>query len=382
MKTVKLYDQDAYAVSFDAKVIFCEKSENGYEVVLDRTLFFPEEGGQSPDQGTLSNHRVIDVQIRLGVIYHTVEASFLIGQKVHGEIDFTHRFSNMQQHTGEHIFSGLVHARFGYDNVGFHLSDQTVTMDFSGPMTEEEVLEIELKANEVIINNLLVEVSYPTQEALRTLVYRSKIEIKEQVRIVTIKGVDVCACCAPHVRRTGEIGVLKVISVQNYKGGVRISLLCGYRALRDYAERLKLLTQLGTYLSTSQDALFETVSKLKASTQSLKSQVISLKREQLEYELAKVKKDQKDVLLFLEELDPQIVREAVNTLVKEHDGICGIFTKEEKGYKFILGSSFVDLRETAKILKEKLDARGGGSKAMIQGSVNASKQAIKQVILG
>ena len=232
--TEKLYDQDAYAVEFDAKVLSCEayhdKDESGYHVVLDRTLFFPEEGGQSPDKGTINGIEVTDVQIKKDVVTHSLKEPLAVDENVHGKIDWTHRFNNMQQHSGEHIFSGIVHSRFGYDNVGFHLSDNIVTMDFNGVLTADEVKEIETAVNDVIVKNLPVEITYPAKEELAALDYRSKIEIEGQVRIVTIPGVDVCACCAPHVKRTGEIGTLNVQSLSNYKGGVRISILSGFRA--------------------------------------------------------------------------------------------------------------------------------------------------------
>ena len=215
--TIKLYDQDAYAVKFTAKVLSCreniEKNRTTYETVLDQTHFFPEEGGQSPDKGTINGVEVLDVQIKKDVIFHTLKAPLTEGSKVEGEIDWTHRFSNMQQHSGEHIFSGLVHGKFGYDNVGFHLSDQSVTMDFNGILSDTEVREIEQKVNECIARNIEIEVTFPSKELEKQLEYRSKIEIEDQIRIVTIPGFDVCACCAPHVRRTGEIGILKVLNV-------------------------------------------------------------------------------------------------------------------------------------------------------------------------
>ena len=217
--TKKLYDLDAYGTEFEAKVLTCEevkkKDTTGYAVTLDQTLFFPEEGGQSPDQGTINGISVLDVQIKKDVIIHTLAAPVEVGSTVKGKIDWKHRFYNMQQHSGEHIFSGLVHSRFGYENVGFHLSDQTVTMDFNGVLSEADVAEVEYAVNEAIIKNIPIEVTFPTKEELETLDYRSKIEIEGQVRIVKIPGYDVCACCAPHVKRTGEIGMLKVLNVQS-----------------------------------------------------------------------------------------------------------------------------------------------------------------------
>lgn len=384
-QTKKLYDLDAYAIEFDATVLYCEEVQTEdqimYHVILDQTLFFPEEGGQSPDKGTINQIAVMDVQIKDDVITHTLEAPLEVGVGVHGCIDWKHRFNNMQQHSGEHIFSGLVNKKFGYDNVGFHLSDQIVTMDFNGVLTAEDAADIEYAVNEVIINNLPVQVTFPSKEELSDMNYRSKIEIDGQVRIVTIEGVDVCACCAPHVRSTGEIGMLKILNMQNYKGGVRISIICGFRALEEYCKKTEILSEFTSSLSANQDSLIEAVDKLKNVNQSLKVEVSVAKQECMEAKLRGIPKDQVNVYLFENNLDAQVMRNAVNQLVTEHAGICGIFSgDEEEGYRYIIGSSTEDARTIASILREKLGAKGGGSAAMVQGSVVAKKEMILALI--
>ena len=276
-ETIKLYDRDAYAIEFEADIISCEPNkadDKQFDIILNQTLFFPEEGGQSPDMGILGGYSVVDVQIKNGVITHTVDISagdccimgkeeaqtekktdgqitgmecasekveLAAGVHVHGKIDWQHRFYNMQQHSGEHIFSGIVHRRFGFENVGFHLSDSVVTMDFSGVISPEDIAEVEHEVNVAISKNIPIEVTYPSRDELAHMEYRSKIEIEGQVRIVTVPGYDVCACCAPHVKRTGEIGMLKVMNYQNYKGGVRISILCGFRALEAFRQKCDII---------------------------------------------------------------------------------------------------------------------------------------------
>ena len=383
--TEKLYDQDAYAVEFDAKVISCEayqeKKESGYHVILDRTLFFPEEGGQSPDKGTIDGIEVTDVQIKKDVITHSLKEPLAVGETVHGIIDWTHRFNNMQQHSGEHIFSGIVHSRFGYDNVGFHLSDNIVTMDFNGVLTADEVREVETAVNEVIVKNLPVEITYPSKEELKTLDYRSKIEIEGQVRIVTIPGVDVCACCAPHVKKTGEIGMLNVQSLSNYKGGVRISILSGFRALEEERKKSQVISSISGTLSANQELLPELVEKLKQSNQDLKYKLAQAKQKLVEQKMKEIPADQENVLLFETDLDTPGMRNAINGLVETHAGICGIFVeKEEGGYNFIIGSKTKDCREIATLLREKTGARGGGSAAMIQGSVSAEEKDLRELL--
>lgn len=383
--TKKLYDIDAYAREFDATVLSCEAAivkedcteKTVYKVVLDETLFFPEEGGQSPDKGVLGGGNVLDVQIKKDVITHTLDAALEVGSIVHGEIDWTHRFSNMQQHSAEHIFSGTVYREYGYSNVGFHLSDNIVTMDFDGVLTAEQIDDIEWKVNQAIAANVEIDARYPSEEELKNLTYRSKIEIEGPVRIVTIPGYDVCACCAPHVRRTGEIGMLKVMTVQNYKGGVRISILCGFRALEAYREKNKIISQLTNFLSTNQETIFERVSQLKEQNQELKLQIGILKQEAMLGKIEKIPSEQENVILVEEEVDTAIVRNVVNALVEKHTGICGMFVGNDvEGYRFIIGSKNTDCREIAARLREAFQAKGGGSAAMIQGSLAVSKEAI------
>lgn len=384
-KTVRLYDQGAYATEFEAEVLACEevekKEKKVYQVWLDQTLFFPEEGGQSPDMGTIDGIKVLDVQIKDEVITHTLAAPLAVGTMVKGVVDWKHRFYNMQQHSGEHIFSGIVHNRFGYDNVGFHLSDSIVTMDFNGVITAEDIEEIETEVNQAIIENIPVEVSYPTKEELKVLEYRSKIEIEGQVRIVTIPGYDVCACCAPHVRRTGEIGMLKVMNVQSYKGGVRISILCGFRALEAFRQKADIITELMAQFSTNQEALVENVTKLKNTNQTMKNQLASAKQELMEYKVAAIPEDSENAILFESDLDTPVVRNVVNGLVEKFTGICAVFVgNDESGYQFIVGSKNKDCRAIAAALREKLSARGGGSDKMIQGSVAASQLQIEELL--
>ena len=384
-KTVRLYDQDAYATKFEAEVLACEevekKEKKVYQVWLDQTLFFPEEGGQSPDMGTIDGIKVLDVQIKDEVITHTLAAPLAVGTMVKGVVDWKHRFYNMQQHSGEHIFSGIVHNRFGYDNVGFHLSDSIVTMDFNGVITAEDIEKIETEVNQAIIENIPVEVSYPTKEELKVLEYRSKIEIEGQVRIVTIPGYDVCACCAPHVRRTGEIGMLKVMNVQSYKGGVRISILCGFRALEAFRQKADIITELMAQFSTNQEALVENVTKLKNTNQTMKNQLASAKQELMEYKVAAIPEDSENAILFESDLDTPVVRNVVNGLVEQFTGICAVFVgNDESGYQFIIGSKNKDCRQIAAALREKLSARGGGSDKMIQGSIAAKQLQIEECL--
>ena len=388
MITKKLYDFDAYATEFEAKVLSCEKAEAGnlcsdtdeiYGVILDQTLFFPEEGGQTPDKGRIDGKEVLDVQIKKDVITHYVAEPMEAGSMVKGNIDWQHRFFNMQQHSGEHLFSGLAHRKYGLKNVGFHLSNQIVTMDFDQALSDEQLKEMEWEINEAIVANVEIKTGYPSKEDLAKMDYRSKIEIDGAVRIVEISGYDVCACCAPHVHRTGEIGIFKIQSVQNYKGGMRISFLCGFRALEEYRKKSEIVSELSGILSTNQENLVDHVTKLKDQAYHLKVQLSNEKQMRMEQRLAEIPNEQKDVLVFEQGLETPVMRNAVNRLMEYHDGVCGIFVGDDtEGYQFIIGSKSVDCRELATKLRAKLGAQGGGKSQMIQGSLAAREREIQE----
>src|SRR5699024_8742548 len=235
-------------------VLSCRERNGGYQAVLTRTAFFPEGGGQSADTGFLYTKegeeiRVTDVHEKDGVVYHHISQPVQEGTEVRGKLDFQERFSKMQQHTGEHILSGLVNRHFGYRNVGFHLGTQEVTMDYNGVLTEEDLRQIEYEANEAVAENIPVKVLYPSKEELKNIIYRSKIEIEGQIRIVQIPGYDSCACCAPHVKETGSVGLIKIVGAVHYKCGMRVSILCGFRALEDYRMKERNVAEISNLLS-------------------------------------------------------------------------------------------------------------------------------------
>ena len=391
MSTKKLYDIDAYETEFEAKVLSCEKIEAGnscddakeiYGVVLDQTLFFPEEGGQTPDKGSIDGIEVLDVQIKGDVITHYLAEPIEADRMVKGKIDWQHRFFNMQQHSGEHLFSGLAHRKYGLKNVGFHLSNQIVTMDFDQALSDEQLKEMEWEINEVIVANVEIKTGYPSKEELAKMDYRSKIEIDGPVRIVEILGYDVCACCAPHVHRTGEIGVFKIQSVQNYKGGMRISFLCGFRALEEYRRKSEIVSELSGILTTNQENLVDHVTKLREQVHNLKVQLSNEKQLRMEQRLAEIPGEQRDVILFEQGLETNVVRSVVNSLMEKHDGVCGLFVGDDiEGYQFIIGSKTVDCRELATKLRESFDARGGGKAQMIQGSLIAKEREIQSFLM-
>ena len=375
--TEKLFYQDSHRSTFTAIVQEVRPSGNGYEIILDRTAFFPEGGGQSSDTGSLGGVSVSDVQEIDGKIIHYTDGPLVEGTEVEGCIDWTERFSKMQQHTGEHIVSGLIHKIYGYHNVGFHLGTDSVTLDFNGVVPKEKLHEIEQLANEAVAKNLPVQVLYPTDEELSKISYRSKIEIEGQVRIVVIDGYDVCACCAPHVKQTGEIGLIKLVGMQNYKGGVRISMLCGFRALEDYYQKEKNNREIAVMLSAKEYETAVEVERLQEELAMKKAKIAELEQKFLEQKVETLDFSGEIVCLF-EETDPVMTREMVNLLLKKGAKMAAVFSgNEREGYRYVLGSRSLDVRKNGKLLNEAFHGRGGGKPEMVQGTVQGKREEIE-----
>lgn len=356
--------------------------EKRYQIVLDRTAFFPEGGGQYADTGHLQADsevvRVLDVQERDGKIFHITDRPVPAGSTVSGQIDWAERFMKMQQHTGEHIVSGLVHARFGYDNVGFHLGSTDCTMDFNGEITREELHEIELRANEAAAANLDIQVSYPSGEELAGLEYRSKIEIEGRVRIVTIPGFDVCACCAPHVKKTGEIGVIKLTHVQRYKGGVRVTMLCGFRALADYDRKSESVRRISASLCAKEDEVAEAVEHLKEECARLKARLAEQQKEMLWLKARESDGEKGAVCLFESGLEGDGPRLLMNLVMERGHELCAVFCgNDEEGYRYVIGSVSLDLRKLVKELNAAFSGRGGGKPEMVQGSLKGTESELR-----
>lgn len=376
--TEKLFYADSHMVTFQAKVLACQHTGDFYEAVLDRTAFFPEGGGQYADTGVIDQVRVMDVQERDGIIYHTMEEKLEVGKTVTGELDWEERFLKMQHHTGEHIVSGLICERYGYSNVGFHLGRDAVTMDFNGPISREELKEIEEKANDIITQNIELEVLYPSREELGSIFYRSKMEIEGQVRIVRIPGVDSCACCAPHVKQTGEVGMIKLIGMQNYKGGVRISFVCGKDAWKDYDWKSEMIHQLSVFLSAREPDVYEEVERLRKELSEKKMQIEDLQMDLLSIK-AKEYGNQEMAVLFERELPGNGARELANALMENGCTLAAVFVGNDgEGYRYVIGSRTVDTRGFAKTLNAAFQGRGGGKAEMVQGSLKGTEEAIRK----
>ena len=376
METEKLYYQDPYQTTFTARVLTCEPSKGGCLVTLDRTAFYPEGGGQPADHGVLGGVTVTDVHEKDGVIFHTCSGPVEIGAAVEGSIDWTRRFDHMQQHSGEHILSGLLCSLYDCSNVGFHLGADTVTIDYDRELTWEQVLEAERQANEAIWRDTPAEITFPAPDALAQLDYRSKKELTGQVRIVSFPDADCCACCGTHVRRAGEVGLIKVLSCQKFREGVRLEILCGQRAYRYLSRIYEQDHAVARLLSVKPQDAFAAVERQNAELTAAK-----LRMTELEDRLFALRAQSLagcgDVLLLEPPMRPDGARKLADTAARAAGGLAAVFAGERDSYVYALVyAGGADISPLVKRLNSALSGRGGGRNGFAQGSVQADRSAI------
>lgn len=375
--TEKLYYTDAYLDRFSARVISVNAEGDKYAVELDRTAFFPEEGGQSADGGKIDGIAVLDVREKDGHIYHLLPEP-LAHECVECEVDFATRFEKMQCHTAEHILCGIIHRLYGYENVGFHLGDDLVTFDVGGELTAEEIAEVEYLANKAVFDNLEVTCAFPTPEELSSLTYRAKLDITEGVRIVSIGEVDSCACCAPHVARTGEIGMIKLLDFMRHRGGMRINMVAGYRALADYGARYLTSKQIGALTSTPSLEIYTSVERMHSELESLRRELEAAGVRIAISEADRLAPTDGNAVVFVDGVGMDALRELANAAVSKVGGILVVLTGTDGDYKYVAASASVNLRDLAKEINAALSGRGGGRPEMIQGSLGAPLEKIRE----
>ena len=376
-ETRRLYYEDVYKKEFTATVVECREQKKGYAVVLDESAFYPEGGGQPSDVGTLGDAKVTEVHEKDGELLHYTDKALEVGAKVEGKIDWARRFDLMQQHSGEHMVSGLIHEAYGYDNVGFHMGSDTITIDLNGPLDEAQLAEIERKTNQKIWEDTQIKIIYPTAEELEKIDYRSKKELIGQVRIVEFPGVDICACCGTHVTHTGEIGMVKLLSVEKFREGVRIEMICGKRVL-DYLNMVNDQNhQISVKLSAKMDKTAQAVERLQEENFRLKGQVGQLVDDMCRKEAERYA-GSGSVLIFMDGMDADSVRKLADAVTQTCQGCCAVFSGNADGsYKYAMGEKDGDLRQFTKEMNAKLNGRGGGKPFFVQGSVQASEKEIR-----
>ena len=376
METRKLYYEDPFMKSFAATVLSCEEAKGGCAVVLDETAFYPEGGGQPYDTGTLGGAKVLAVHEKGGVITHLCDRPLPAGTRVEGEIDWARRFDHMQQHSGEHICSGLLCERFHCDNVGFHMGSDSVTIDYNADISWEALLEIEEEANRYICEDHEIDIRFYRGAELEKVEYRSKKALEGDVRIVSFPGADCCACCGTHVLRAGQVGLVKFLSVQKFREGVRIELLCGDRARRYLSACWEQSLHIAQALSVKPTAAFAAVERLLTELGALKLRCARL--EETSFALSAAQYEGKgDVLLFEDEMPGDSLRKLCDAVASVCGGRCAVFAGAEGAYKYAIGHMGGDLRALTKQLNAALSGRGGGKPHFVQGSVSCRREDIE-----
>lgn len=389
--TEKLYDRDSTLQEFDCKVIgLYNINDTTLGVETDRTAFFPEGGGQTSDRGvffvdalTPAIH-VENVQIDTEHLLHFVEnseenvKSLKIGTLLHGKIDWEKRFSDMQQHSGEHILSGIVHRLYGFSNVGFHLSAQEVTVDFDGELSENDICKVESLVNKTIWQNLEIHAWYPSETDLLAITYRSKKEIDGPLRLVEIPSVDICACCAPHVRHTGEIGLLRVVQAERHRGGTRLWILCGARAMEDAAAKLKENHKVGVLLSAKQTETFAAVQRLKEKNAALSFALVGTQRELLALRAKTV--TPQTALVEQIDADGTLLRDYADLLADKADAFAAVFSAGDDMKFVIISKHGFALAPVAETLRSTFGAKCGGRGGVLQGALCGAFDAVRATL--
>ena len=379
MPTIKLYENDSYIKNFSATVVSCEEKDGAYSVVLNQTAFFPEGGGQDADKGKINDADVLDVQIKNDVIYHKVNKPFNVNEEVTCTLDWETRFSRMQNHTGEHIVSGVIHSLFGYNNVGFHMNDTLVTLDVDGPLSDEDIKKVELKANNAIYENKSIKAIYPTAEELPDYDYRSKLDITEGVRLIEIEDYDLCACCAPHVAKTGEIGIIKIVSYIPYKKGTRIEMLCGALALNDYQNLHSTNKAVMNMLSAKRFEIAESVERIQGELSSARAE-----NKKLLAEMASLKMENhisgNKICVFIDGVSYDELRNCSNSLIEEFE-YCYLFSNTDTdNYIYVVSSKENNVREEVQNLNKTFKGKGGGRDTYAQGKIIGTKDEILEYL--
>lgn len=377
----KLYYQDSFMKEFTATVLSCEKGKEGWQVVLDRTAFYPEGGGQPADHGTLGEAKVTDVREKEGVIVHTCDKELTVGDTVTGVIDWARRFDHMQQHSGEHMVSGIICARYGCDNVGFHLGKDIVTIDFNHDIDPADLPSIEAQANAFIWSDTPINIRFLEGEALRQAEYRSKKFIPGEVRLVAFPGADCCACCGTHVVRSGQVGFIKLLSCQKFREGVRIELLCGKRAFDYLSGTWEQNLAVSRALSAKPLQTAAAVERLQAELESVKLRAASLETADFARK-AELYAGKGDVVLFEGAMSADSVRRLCDAVLDKCGGRCAVFAGEDGNFKYAVGIREGDVRLLVKELNAALNGRGGGKPNFAQGTVAAKESEIKAFFEG
>lgn len=377
METRKLYYEDSHIKTFSARVVCCREAKGGWEIALDATAFYPEGGGQDCDLGVLGERRVLDVQERGTEVVHLCDGPLTEGETVQGTIDWARRFDLMQQHSGEHMVSGIIHRFYGYQNMGFHIGSDVVTVDVAGPVPVEALQEIEDLTNAAIWENRQVKAWYPEETELSHIPYRFKKTLEGPVRIVEFPGTDICACCGTHVKQSGEVGLVKILSCVKFRNGVRMEMVSGARAFRYLRGVYEQNRQVSQAFSAKIMETGEAARRMNEALNAEKFRATGLQWK-LFCHLAESYRDKGNVLCFAEGLAPAEVRELADRIAKTSGGIAAVFSGEKESYQMCLVCHGGDVKQLGNAMNQALSGRGGGKPGFFQGSVAATQERIRE----
>ena len=376
MSTEKLYYSDSHISEFEATVTSCVPDGEKYLITLDRTAFFPEGGGQPSDKGYIGPCRISHVYEDNNSVIHVSDKP-AESEKYFCRVDFDRRLDFMKKHTSEHIISGIIHNKYGYDNVGFHLSENETTLDTSGKLTPEDIAFIELEANRIVQKNVSVKAYFPSENELAELEYRSKKEIEGDVRIVEIEGVDKCACCAPHVSQTGEIGLVKILKYYSWKGGMRLHITAGIEAYEDYRKKFDMQTRIANAHSSAPELLEDIIAKYKSEISGLKEKLKASESLLIDLYAEKgISSPGENAYFIIETISPEAAVKLAESAA-EKKNVCAVFSGKENEYNFVICSKKASAKEFADVMKEKINIRGGGNDSMVRGRASASRKEIE-----
>lgn len=383
MRTRRLFYEDAYIQEFEATVLSCEPEKDATSrVVLDQTAFYPEGGGQPADHGMLDDCRVLDVFYEEDEIIHRIEGTLTPGDSVHGVLDWNRRFDLMQQHSGEHLVSGRVHERFGYNNVGFHMGAEVITVDFDGMLDEEALALIEQEVNTYIWENHTSIIFYPDEEERAALPYRSKKELTGEVRLVHFPGGDLCACCGMHVLQSGEIGLAKLLSVKKFRDGVRVEMIFGRRAFDHLAIQDRENKKTAVLLSAKTEETSEAVKKLQTELYEQKGELMETWQRYFDL-VAGLCAGRNQVALFARGLDATAIRKCTDAILDGVTGAAAVFSgSDASGYRYAIGIRQGSVQELVASLNQELSGRGGGKPGFAQGSLKADRASVEAYLTG
>lgn len=380
--TEKLYYSDSHIHEFSARVTSCREDKSGYAVTLDKTAFFPGGGGQKPDAGFIGPVRVTGAEEKAGEILHYTDAPLEDGAEYACRLDWETCLRRMQNHSGEHVLSGTLHRLYGVSNVGFHMGEDFMTIDFDRELTREELMRAEYLANETVRADVPVRAWFPSPDELKTIDYRSKLELTENVRIVEIPGADTCACCAPHVKRTGEIGLIKILDFERFRAGVRLCAVCGMDALDAVRIMQDNVGAVSRLLSARRAEIGAAAARLAAENERLKARTAELGMEAAALMAEKTAACDGNICIFDNKLDELALRELANRLADKCTGFAAVFSGADgTGWRYIIISRHVDLKAKAREINAAINGRGGGSREMLQGRAMAAREMIENFVL-